>query len=66
MGNFFSGSPVKNTTNEDVEATVTGGDEQLQEFITWCRNGPEGAKVKDVIITKKPKTPFIDFEIVRG
>ncbi len=57
---------IKNTINDNVEATVTGDQEQLQQFINWCKNGPEKAKVKNVVITKKPETPFIDFEIVRG
>ncbi|MGI8583739.1 MAG: acylphosphatase [Chitinophagaceae bacterium] len=57
---------IKNTINNNVEATVTGDEERLQQFINWCKNGPEKAKVENVVITKKPETPFIDFEIVRG
>ncbi len=57
---------IKNTINNNVEATVTGDEERLQQFINWCKNGPEKAEVEDVVMTKKPETPFIDFEIVRG
>jgi acylphosphatase len=56
---------IKNTINDDVEATVTGGEEQLQQFINWCKKGPEKAKVEDVITTQETETPFNDFEIVR-
>ncbi len=57
---------IKNTINDNVEATVTGDEERLQQFINWCKNGPEKANVENVVITKKLETPFIDFEIVRG
>jgi acylphosphatase len=56
---------IKNTINDDVEATVTGGEEQLQQFINWCKKGPEKAKVEDVITTQETETPFNDFKIVR-
>ncbi len=46
---------IKNTINDNVEATVTGDQEQLQQFINWCKNGPEKAKVEDVVVTKSPK-----------
>ncbi len=56
---------ITNTINDNVEATVTGDEEQLQQFINWCKNGPEKAEVEDVVMTKKPETPFNDFKIVR-
>ncbi len=49
----------------NVEAMVTGTQEQLNEFIKWCRQGPEKAKVEDVIVAEQKETSFTDFEIVR-
>ena len=57
---------VKNTSGGDVEATVTGGREQLNEFISWCRKGPEKAAVTDVIVAEEKETAFTDFEVIRG
>ncbi len=56
---------IKNTKEGDVEAMITGKENQLEEFIEWCRNGPEKAGVEDVIVTQEKETSFDDFEIVR-
>lgn len=55
---------IKNTDG-NVEAMVTGTQEQLNEFIKWCKQGPEIAKVDDVIVAQHKETSFTDFEIVR-
>ncbi|HEY8689347.1 MAG TPA: acylphosphatase [Chitinophagaceae bacterium] len=56
---------IKNTKEGDVEITATGKEEQLNEFIKWCKKGPEKAQVEDVIIRHEPETSFTDFEIIR-
>ncbi len=56
---------IKNTKEGDVEITATGNEEQLNEFIKWCKKGPEKAQVEDVIATPKTGTHFTDFKIVR-
>jgi len=56
---------IKNTTRGDVEATVTGDSEALQQFIKWCRQGPPEAVVTDVLVSPMPDTFFSDFSIVR-
>lgn len=57
---------IKNTDEGDVEAIVSGADEQLQQFISWCKQGPNNAKVEDVIVTPQSETAFYDFKIIRG
>ena len=57
---------IKNTKDDDVEATVTGDKDKLQEFINWCKHGPEKAEVENVIATQGEETSFKNFEIVRG
>ncbi len=57
---------IKNRKDDNVEAMVTGSQQQLEEFINWCRKGPEKAAVEDVIITNQQETSFNDFEVIRG
>ncbi|MDB5200262.1 MAG: acylphosphatase [Chitinophagaceae bacterium] len=57
---------VKNTKDGDVEVIATGGEEQLQQFINWCKKGPEKAQVTDVIVSHKSEIIFDDFEVIRG
>ena len=56
---------IKNTREGDVEVFVKGTEEQLQRFISWCREGPTMAKVTDVIVTEQEETEFPDFIIMR-
>ncbi len=57
---------IKNTKDDDVEATITGDEDQLQEFINWSKKGPEKAYVEEVIVTKLKDIMFTNFEIIRG
>lgn len=56
---------IKNRKDDDVEAMVTGTQQQLEQFISWCRQGPEKAKVDDVIVKTEKETTFNDFVVVR-
>ena len=56
---------VRNSDSGDVEALVTGGKEQLQEFIDWCKQGPAKAVVTDVEVTEKAEEAFDRFKIIR-
>ncbi len=56
---------IRNTEQGDVEAMVTGTQLKLQEFINWCKQGSENAKVEDVIVTEQQEITFKKFEIVR-
>ncbi|MEJ7681327.1 MAG: acylphosphatase [Segetibacter sp.] len=54
---------IKNTQDDNVEAVVTGTEEQLNKFIAWCKKGPAMANVTDVIVTQHEETTFKDFSI---
>ena len=56
---------IKNTANGDVEAMVSGTENQLQHFLKWCWHGPSGAEVTEVIQSECPETFFDDFSILR-
>lgn len=57
---------IKNTPGGDVEAVVSGGEKELQEFINWCKKGPDKAAVEDVMVTPEKEINFTDFDIIRG
>lgn len=56
---------IKNTRQGDVEAMVTGEEGDLQEFIIWCKIGPSGAVVAEVVAIPAAETSFTNFLIVR-
>ena len=56
---------IKNTKDNNVAAIITGTEEQVQQFIEWCKKGPPGARVSDVIATVVDDENFDEFEIVR-
>lgn len=56
---------VKNTPDGNVEILAQGSDEAIDKFIDWCKQGPEHAIVKEVVISKAPDGAFEGFEIVR-
>jgi len=55
---------IKNTGDEKVEALITGEPDNLKNFITWCKSGPERAIVEDVTVSPKPEIIFKDFEVI--
>lgn len=57
---------IKNTTDDNVEATVSGTPEALESFIAWCWQGPPRAQVSDVQVTPKPDSGLTGFEVIRG
>jgi acylphosphatase len=57
---------VKNTSDGDVEMSISGSDDALQEFIKWCWQGPKSAKVTDVIVTSPEQTNYNEFKVIRG
>ena len=43
---------VKNAVGGTVEILAQGEPEKLNEFIQWCKKGPQGAKVERVEVEK--------------
>lgn len=56
---------VKNSPDDGVEAVVTGTEEQLEQFISWCKKGPAMAKVTRVIAEQLEEMKFADFSVRR-
>ena len=55
---------VKNMPDDSVFIVATGTDEQLNQFIGWCKIGPPRALVTDVVVTELPIQSFDKFSIV--
>ena len=64
-GELEIGGNIKNVPGGDVHITATGTEEQLQEFIGWCRRGPPEAIVDEVSTEEISLQPFDSFKIVR-
>lgn len=56
---------AKNSADGTVEVLVQGAEASLQEFIVWCKKGPELAHVTEVKVdfTTLPAKIFEDFRI---
>jgi acylphosphatase len=47
-----------------VEAMIYGQSNKVNEFIEWCRTGPERANVDEVIISYLPEIKYDKFEVI--
>jgi len=55
---------IKNTPELHVEVMAQGTDEQLQQFIEWCREGPSKARVDNIITEEATGLHFEEFKIL--
>lgn len=56
---------VRNTPDGNVELVASGPHGLLQTFIQWCRQGPENARVVDVLVQAQEQKIFSGFRIER-
>jgi acylphosphatase len=56
---------VRNLPDRNVEIAATAGEETLELFIKWCKQGPPRAIVNNVIIEEVILEEFIGFRIIR-
>lgn len=56
---------VRNLLNGNVYVIATGTKEQLDKFVTWCRQGPPKARVTGIDIQDSPLIQFDSFSIQR-
>jgi acylphosphatase len=55
---------VRNLTDGSVEAVVEGDAAAVRALADWCRTGPPGARVVDVVERREPAADDLaDFEI---
>ena len=56
---------IKNQVDGSVYAEAEGKDFELDNFVDWCHEGPEGAQVEKVEITQSELQNYRNFEIVK-
>jgi acylphosphatase len=55
---------AKNTGFKKVEMIVEGNEEDLDKFVSWCKEGPYYAEVEDIEVKEEPyQKEFSDFEV---
>lgn len=58
---------VWNDPDGSVRAIVQGAEEQLAKLVSWCHEGPQLAKVEEVIVKEHPtELIYPGFEITKG
>jgi acylphosphatase len=56
---------VKNLPNGDVFIMATGTPDQLQQLISWCKQGPTRAQVSSVWHEEVALQTFTGFAVIR-
>jgi acylphosphatase len=57
---------IGNLPGGEVEATVEGPREQIEEFVAWCKRGPAAARVDEVKVRWSPaRGEFRTFRVTR-
>ncbi len=56
---------VRNEPDDSVYIEAEGNEQQLNELIAWCRQGPPRAEVSDLIVKESEVVGFVKFEVER-
>lgn len=56
---------VRNEPDGSVYIEAEGSEEILQEFITWCKQGPSRAVVANADVKSQPSKNFTEFIVSR-
>ncbi|MBI3588863.1 MAG: acylphosphatase [Candidatus Liptonbacteria bacterium] len=54
---------VKNNSDGTVQIEVEGVEKNLEQFIAWCKKGPNSAVVKHIKVTEDRLKEFSNFKI---
>lgn len=52
--------------NHDILIEAEGNEQELNQFLDWCRKGPEGCCIESIELTELPLLNQEVFEIVHG
>jgi acylphosphatase len=56
---------IKNLPDGDVEAVFEGGEDLVMKMVQFCKKGPIGSKVEELVIKEEKFTgEFKDFKII--
>lgn len=56
---------VMNGNDGTVYVEAEGEEKALDLFVKWCRQGPEKARVSDVVVKEGDMENFSEFEVMR-
>lgn len=56
---------VRNRGDGSVEAVLEGGARAVRELEAWCREGPPGARVTEVLAAEEPPAGESAFRVLR-
>ncbi len=56
---------VRNCDDGSVEITAQGTEKAIEDFLSWCRQGPAAAKVGELIEKQVVASLFTSFDILR-
>jgi acylphosphatase len=54
---------VRNTPDNNVYIEAEGDEEKVNEFVNWCRKGPDNAKVEHISVLPGEIQNFDGFEV---
>ena len=54
---------VRNNSDGTVEAVFEGESPNVEQLVSWCREGPRGAHVDEVVVTAEDPEALRGFEI---
>lgn len=54
---------VKNIKDGSVYVEAEGDSNKIEEFISWCKKGPENAVVEELIFSEQKSKDFTNFII---
>lgn len=55
---------VQNTKEGDVEIVAQGTEQQIKQFVEWCKQGPSRARVENVLTADAEEQPLKEFKIM--
>ena len=56
---------VRNTPEGNVESHAQGADDAVDQFVSWCRQGPPAARVTHLTLNDAPVDPALKHFSVR-
>jgi acylphosphatase len=56
---------IKNQKDGSVYIEAEGDEEMMDEFIDWCKYGPDNARVDDIVIEEMEAKNYQNFNILK-
>lgn len=57
---------IQNVGSDAVHLEASGGPEQIDLFLEWCKKGPESAKIEHFEVKRISQRNFTGFTVIRN